>query len=62
MWPFHRKRHRADEYFKEKFRQPLGREAHSILFEARHIRHQYPDLDGPELVRLVYWGASGSRS
>jgi hypothetical protein len=52
--------HKADEYFKFKFRQPMGVEAHRIVCEAYSIRHQYPDLDGPELVRLVYWGASGS--
>lgn len=62
MWPFKpRKPHQADEYFKMKFREPLDREAWSILMEAKSIRHEYPDLSGPELVRLVYWGASGSK-
>ena len=54
------KRHPADEYFKAKFHEPMGREAHAIVFEAHTLRHRYPDLSGPELVRLVYWGASGS--
>lgn len=57
---FRRKRHQADEYFKNKFREPMGREAHATVFTARSIRHRHPDLSGPELVRLVYWGASGS--
>jgi hypothetical protein len=61
IWPFKRKKHQADEYFRRKFKEPMGREAFKILYEARSIRHQYPDLSGPELVRLVYWGASGAR-
>lgn len=60
MWPFRRKAHQADEYFRAKFRERMGDDAYKIVFEARHIRHQYPELSGPELVRLVYWGASGA--
>jgi len=52
--------HKSDEYFRSKFRDCMSREAHAIVFEARSIRHSYPELSGPELVRLVYWGASGS--
>lgn len=64
MWPF--KKHKADSYFKAKFREighpkhQSGLEAYKIVLEAHYIRHQYPDLSGPELIRLVYWGASGS--
>lgn len=53
--------HKTDEYFRAKFKEPMSREAHDILFEAQSIRHQYPNLSGPELVRLVYWGASGTK-
>ena len=62
MWPFRRKPHKADEYFRQKFAVSMGREAHRIVFQAYDIRHQYPDLSGPELIRLVYWGASGASS
>ncbi|QIG70757.1 hypothetical protein EVB91_206 [Rhizobium phage RHph_I1_18] len=58
---FRSKSHKADEYFKAKFRERMGREAFRIVYAARSIRHQYPDLSGPELVRLVYWGASGAK-
>ena len=54
------KRHKADAYFKAKQEEWLSREALDIIFEAKRIRHRYPELSGPELVRLVYWGASGS--
>ena len=57
---FSRKPHKADEYFRAKFQQPMGREAFAIVAEAWSNRHKYPDLSGPELVRLVYWGASGA--
>lgn len=53
------KPHIADEYFKYKFREPMSSEARNIVFDAHSIRHKYPELSGPELVRLVYWGASG---
>jgi hypothetical protein len=52
--------HIADEYFKAKFMEQMGAEARAVVFKARSIRHKYPNLSGPELVRLVYWGASGS--
>ena len=60
MWPF--RKHKADEYFREKWKRerPNTREGWYVLAEAERIRHQYPDLSGPELVRLVYWGASGT--
>ena len=54
------KRHKSDAYFKMKFNERLDQDAHRILCEAQSLRHQYPGLSGPELVRLVYWGASGS--
>jgi len=59
MWPF--RKHQADEYFKRKFRyeRPETKEGWNALLEAKWISHKYPDLSGPELVRLVYWGASG---
>jgi hypothetical protein len=57
---FKRSPHKADGYFDRKFGEPMGREAFGIVSEAYGIRHQYPALSGPELVRLVYWGASGS--
>lgn len=66
MWPFRRKKHKADEWFKHKFREignprwESGKEAWRIVQEAYFVRHRYPELSGPELVRLVYWGASGS--
>jgi hypothetical protein len=54
-------RHKADTYFSEKFlRGQMGKEAFGIVSEAYRVRHRYPGLSGPELVRLVYWGASGS--
>lgn len=56
------KKHQADEYFREKFRHSMGNEAFCTLMEANRIRHQHPDLSGPELVRLVYWGASGAKA
>ncbi|QIG67720.1 hypothetical protein PP747_gp019 [Rhizobium phage RHph_Y38] len=58
---FKRKPHQADAYFKAKLREQMGKEAFHIVCEAKRIRHQYPDLSGPELVRLVYWGASGEK-
>jgi hypothetical protein len=57
---FRRPSHKADAYFKQKFRSQLTAEEHNIVFDAYSIRHQYPDLSGPELVRLVYWGTSGT--
>jgi hypothetical protein len=59
---FGAKPHQADEYFRQKFRERLTLESHRVVFTARKIRHQHPDLSGPELVRLVYWGASGARA
>ena len=53
------KKHKSDDYFKEKFKEPMGREARIIVTEARRIRHRHPDLTGVQLVRLVYWGAPG---
>lgn len=66
MWTFALRVHKADEYFKSKFREignpswESGKEALKIVEEAWFIRHRYPDLSGPELIRLVYWGASGA--
>lgn len=62
FWPFRRRKHQADEYFRYKWKheRPETKEGWNILMEAQRIRHQYPELSGPELVRLVYWGASGS--
>jgi hypothetical protein len=57
---FRRKTHKSDEYFRQKFTVPMGREAFCTVTEAHAIRHRFPDLSGPELVRLVYWGASGA--
>jgi hypothetical protein len=52
-------KHKADEYFKHKLLEAETEEARKLFLEAKAIRHTYPDLSGPELVRLVYWGASG---
>lgn len=60
FWP-RSEPHKADEYFDHKLMEPLSRESRRIVGEAYRLRHQYPDLSGPELVRLVYWGASGSK-
>ncbi len=61
MWPFKRKRsHKADEYFQQKFKEHMGREAFDTVKKAHAMRHRYPDLSGPELVRMVYWGTSGA--
>jgi hypothetical protein len=60
IWPFKRRSHSADQYFAGKFRESMGREAHATVCTAFALRHQYPDLSGPELVRLVYWGGSGA--
>lgn len=61
IWPF--RKHQADAYFRHKFRHegPTTTEGWNTLLEAKWLRHQYPDLSGPELVRLVYWGASGAK-
>lgn len=48
--------HQADGYFKWKFKQRLSSEAWLLVYHAKQIRHQYPDLTGQELVHLVYWG------
>lgn len=53
-------KHQSDLYFKQKFNERLEYESHQILREAQRIRHQHPTLSGPELVRLVYWGTSGT--
>lgn len=60
MWPF--RKHQADEYFRFKLRyeRPHTKEGWDALLEAKSIRHKYPDLSGPELVRLAYWGTSGT--
>lgn len=58
---FKKKSHQADEYFKHKFKERMSTESYRIVFEAHSIRHDYPDLSGPELIRLVYWGASGDK-
>lgn len=63
MWPFRPKPHRADEYFRYKLAhdRPETDEGWDILLAAKRLRHRYSALSGPELVRLVYWGASGAR-
>ena len=50
------KPHQSDEYFRQKFSQELTRDAWELLNKARDIRHRYPQLTGPELVHLAYWG------
>lgn len=60
MWPLKRKIHKADQYFNEKFKVPMGREAFTVVTEAHARRHEFPELSGPELVRLMYWGTSGA--
>lgn len=52
--------HIADEYFKHKLREDMSLDSRRIVRKAQSVRHQFPSLSGPELVRLVYWGASGS--
>ncbi|QIG76543.1 hypothetical protein EVC27_018 [Rhizobium phage RHph_I1_6] len=59
---FRRKPHQADLYFKRKFREQMRPESYRLVREAHRIRHQYPHLTGPELVRLVYWGSIGERN
>jgi hypothetical protein len=54
--------HPADTYFKQKLTEPMSAESRKLLINAKAIRHSHPDLSGPELVRLIYWGASGSAS
>lgn len=62
MWPFKRRRqHQADGYFDSLRRARMSRDTRQLVATAWAIRHDYPDLSGPELVRLVYWGVSGSR-
>ena len=52
-------KHQADAYFKQALREVETEEGRKTILEAKSIRHAYPNLSGPELVRLVYWGASG---
>jgi hypothetical protein len=54
---FRSKPHKADAYFKQKLREPMSRDARMIVQEAKRIRHDYPNLDGHQLVHLVYWGS-----
>lgn len=64
LWIFVKGRskpHQADEYFKNKFLEPMSNESHAILCTAYFSRHQHPDLTGPELVRLAYWGVVGEK-
>lgn len=62
MWPFKRKpKSEARQYLDEKFADPtLSREGRDIIREATTLSYQHPDLSGPELIRLAYWGASGA--
>lgn len=55
--------HPADAYFAAKWRDnpPETAEGRQVLGEAQRLRHQHPGLSGPELVRLAYWGASGTQ-
>lgn len=53
------RKHQADGYLKHKLLEVETEEGRKTILEAIAIRHTYPDLSGPELVRLVYWGASG---
>lgn len=59
LWSSRRK-HPADAYFRHKFLEQMQPDSYRIVCAAYNIRHDYPDLSGPELVRLVYWGASGA--
>ena len=47
-----RKAHKSDEYFSAKLKLPMGREAFTVVTEARSIRHKYPDLSGSEMGML----------
>jgi hypothetical protein len=54
------KKHQADVFFKQKFKTHLTRDGYKIVEDAYNMRHEYPDLSGPELIRLSYWGVSGN--
>lgn len=54
--------HQADAYFAQKFRSAHRHGGSVVVAEAHAMRHRFPDLSGPELVRLAYWGASGAVS
>lgn len=54
--------HKADAYFAKRFWSARGHGGSEVVAEAHAMRHRFPDLSGPELVRLAYWGASGAVS
>jgi hypothetical protein len=49
-----------DAYFKLKLLEAENKEARELVLEAYALRHNHPNLSGPELLRLAYWGAAGT--
>ena len=62
MWPFKRKpKSEARQYLDAKFADPtLSREGRDIIREATRLEPLHPELSGPELIRLAYWGTPGA--
>lgn len=54
------KRNPVRKYLWRKLLQTETRDGTSTVLEALDLQRLYPDLSGPELIRLAYWGASGS--
>jgi hypothetical protein len=51
-----KKRHRADRYFIKQLNSNLTGKELSDMLQAQKIRHQHPDLTGPQILSLVQWG------
>lgn len=58
MWPFRPNPVRA--YLWDKMARTTTKEGAGVVSDAMRLQRKYPDLSGPELIRLAYWGTSGT--
>lgn len=49
-----------DAYFRAKLREAENKEARDLVLKAQSLGRDHPNLSGPELLRLAYWGAAGT--
>ena len=48
------------QFLWSKYYKTTTKEGAHVVAVALNLQRQYPNLSGPELIRLAYWGASGS--
>lgn len=62
MGLFRKTKDEVGSYLDRKWFDATTKEGRDIVREATALRQLHPDLSGPELIRLAYWGVSGANA